>query len=404
MAEKYAKRNGLEITDYITDEMKTGTNQNREGFQKLLHLVEEGLVDVIIVAYFDRLGRNSIQMSSFLMKLKDKGIECISVGQNKRLSLMSEKDVVQEAIYAEAENINRKNRLGSSQRDSLRSGEFAYGAPPTGYDKTKDRRLVPNKDAEFVRMLFHLYLQYEKLSEVIKYVRHSEEWKHMNLSSQGLRTILTNKVYLGNIYRREKNEDGSNIQKLYASKSHLAIIDEETFEEVGKLLNKNIKGDKKVNFHLFSGILLCGKCGNVLYGYPNRYKCKTVSCNTLVHKKDIEPQILALLQIKADNENSLKEKYDSVIRDIKNQQEKLEMDYATLKISKERLKERLFHLDQEMQKAYEDYINKAFKIGNYKELIENKQFKELKDLILKRGLKIEILTEGKMKFTFRIIE
>lgn len=53
---------------------KTGLNQNREGFQKLLTLIEKDLVEVILVPYFDRIGRNDFEVSLFLMKLKKRGI------------------------------------------------------------------------------------------------------------------------------------------------------------------------------------------------------------------------------------------------------------------------------------------------------------------------------------------
>lgn len=95
--ERYASCYDLEVTDFIIDEKKTGLHQNREGFQKLITLIDKGLVDVLIVPYFDRIGRNDFEVSLFLMKLKKKGIECISVGEGKKLSEMGEQEIVQVA-------------------------------------------------------------------------------------------------------------------------------------------------------------------------------------------------------------------------------------------------------------------------------------------------------------------
>lgn len=95
LVDRYAKKHGLEIVEYLIDEKKTGLNQNREGFQKLLTLIEKDLVEVILVPYFDRIGRNDFEVSLFLMKLKKREIECISVGEQKFLSMMGEQEIVQ---------------------------------------------------------------------------------------------------------------------------------------------------------------------------------------------------------------------------------------------------------------------------------------------------------------------
>jgi site-specific DNA recombinase len=405
MIEKYAKRNGLEITDYITDEMKTGTNQNRPGFQKLLNLVEEGLVGVIIVAYFDRLGRNSIQMSMFLMNLKQRGIECISVGQNKKLSQMGEREIVQEAIYADVENRNRTNRLKSSQKSSLKKGEYTHSIVPLGYDKNEDRKLIPNKDAEYVKMLFRKFLDIRKVSKLVHYVKETEQWNHMDPMHSSVRYILKSNVYLGNLYMREEDEHGGIKQELYAKNSHQALIDEDTFIKVQEILNEPTnRKERKVNFHLFTGILICSKCGGKLMGAINNYKCMTQGCKTTVLKKHLEPKLLAFLQPIAETEYIVKEKYNREIKYLEKQQEKAEMDYATLKISKETLKERLFRLDEEMKIAYEDYMKEGFKIGSYKELIEKNQLKELKEVMIRRSLKIEVQKINYKTFQFKLTE
>ncbi|MBE4907099.1 recombinase family protein [Bacillus luteolus] len=71
--EDYGLAHGIEIVEYLVDEKRTGTNQNRTSFQKLLILINNGLVDIILVTTFDRLGRNNIELALFLIKLKSLG-------------------------------------------------------------------------------------------------------------------------------------------------------------------------------------------------------------------------------------------------------------------------------------------------------------------------------------------
>ncbi|MFD1736945.1 recombinase family protein [Bacillus salitolerans] len=404
MVERYAKRHGIEITDYVVDEMKTGTNQNRPGFQKLLQLVEENLVDVIIVAYFDRLGRNSIQMSMFLMKLKQKGIECISVGQDKKLSQMSERDIVQESIYADEENRNRTSRLKASQKSSLKKGEYTHSRVPLGYDKNEERKLIPNQDAEFIRLVFDLFLKFKNVSDVVKHLKDNDQWNNQSISNSNIWNILSNKVYLGNLYMNEKNESGEMVQTLYSPNSHEAIVEEETFERVQTLLGTMKRQKAKNYFHLFSGILVCMNCGDQLSGSVDKYVCRNKDCKTNILKKQIEPSLLNYLLTIGEDETKIKEKYKRKISAIQKQQKKQEEDFAISKISLDRLNERLFLLDEQMHMAYEIYMKEAFKLGNYKELIKNNQLTELKEAMENRGLKIGVNKLDKKTFDFTMIE
>ena len=54
------------IYDTYIDNGTTGTNFNREGFQRMLSDIEAGKIDCVIVKDLSRLGRNSIDSGYYL--------------------------------------------------------------------------------------------------------------------------------------------------------------------------------------------------------------------------------------------------------------------------------------------------------------------------------------------------
>ena len=57
-ARQYAKDHKYNVVEVYTDRAKTGTNDNRDAFQRMLHDTEHKNFTVIIVWKVDRFGRN----------------------------------------------------------------------------------------------------------------------------------------------------------------------------------------------------------------------------------------------------------------------------------------------------------------------------------------------------------
>lgn len=59
----------LVVYDIYIDSGKTGTNFEREGFERLMRDVRSGFVNCIIVKDFSRFGRNYIEADNYVQKI-----------------------------------------------------------------------------------------------------------------------------------------------------------------------------------------------------------------------------------------------------------------------------------------------------------------------------------------------
>lgn len=79
---EYAEREGITIIDVVTDLDESGKNSDRDGLQKVLRMVKQGLVDYVIVQYLDRNYRNGFGLLNWINTLQEYNVEMISVHEN----------------------------------------------------------------------------------------------------------------------------------------------------------------------------------------------------------------------------------------------------------------------------------------------------------------------------------
>ena len=79
---KIAEQNGWEVVDTIYDLNRSGKNSRREGFQKMLDMVDAGLVDAVFCQYLNRTYRNGYTFPIFLNYLEERKVELISATEN----------------------------------------------------------------------------------------------------------------------------------------------------------------------------------------------------------------------------------------------------------------------------------------------------------------------------------
>ena len=65
LLEKYAADKGFPNPKFIYDDGYSGTNFNRPGWQEVMELMEEGLVETLIVKDMSRLGREYLQVGQY---------------------------------------------------------------------------------------------------------------------------------------------------------------------------------------------------------------------------------------------------------------------------------------------------------------------------------------------------
>ena len=79
---EYAQRNDIVVVDKYIDRAMTGTNDNREDFQRMLKDSEKKAWDYVLVYKLDRFSRNKYEMAIHRKHLKDNGIKILSAMEN----------------------------------------------------------------------------------------------------------------------------------------------------------------------------------------------------------------------------------------------------------------------------------------------------------------------------------
>ena len=133
---------------------------------------------------------------------------------------------------------------------SKKKGMWMGGRVPIGY-LTVDKKLeIDQIHSESIKIIFDEYLKIKSVGEVRQQLQDNniKSKSGLHFSKGNLHNILTNKIYVGLVTHKDK---------VYAGE-HEAIIDDETFEKVQKLLLHN-RVDKKCNTKSASSSLLAGK-------------------------------------------------------------------------------------------------------------------------------------------------
>lgn len=178
---------------------------------------------------------------------------------------------------------------------SVNEGNFIGSVPPYGYDKVKIGKsytLVPNAEADTLRMIFELYANDKlgttmianRLNDLGIKPRKSPYW-----TNASIRDILHNPVYIGKIrwnWRKtiKKYENGGIITSrpksdpdswMIVDGKHEAIISEELFQAVQMRFGNTPRS--KVNHELvnpFAGLIRC-QCGKVMIQQAQRKGIRT---------------------------------------------------------------------------------------------------------------------------------
>lgn len=299
IAFEYMKnRTDLVLYDIYTDDGKTGTNFDREGFQQMMYDIYNGKVNCIIVKDLSRFGREYIEMGEYVDKIFPLlGVRFIAINDNVD-NMVTPCDVsvpiknVINALYAK----DTSRKISAAFRTKQLNGDYIGAFGPYGYVKSKDnihKLVVDPEAARVVKMIFKWKLEgygvvsicrmlVEKgISPPGKYkydkgLFKSEKYANMKYWRETtVMKILTNEMYIGNMVQgRTKRSLYNNMPLKLMDKDHWiiventheAIISKEDFYKVQDMLAEYDrkpavrKTHKKEN--IFKGKVICGECGH----------------------------------------------------------------------------------------------------------------------------------------------
>ena len=268
--EEYAKRNNIQVIKYYIDEAKSGTKNEREGFQNMISdACKNKEIECVLVWKTDRFARNTQDSLMFRNQLKKHGTKLISISQpiddsSPEGKLMSIMLAGMDEYYSEnlASNVKRAQKL------KAKSFEFNGGTAPLGFD-IKDKHYVINKkEAKIVKKIFEMYIGGHGLLDIADELNKSgyTTKKKNNFGKNSIYEILSNEKYIGTYvfnkaYRHDRHTKRDDT--IIAEDVLPSIISKEDFNRVKEIRNSHKKAGefKSRKLYLLSGLIVCGKCG-----------------------------------------------------------------------------------------------------------------------------------------------
>lgn len=282
---------GREIPeDCIYREVVSGGEslEEREEIQKVLKRIEDPTVAGVIVVDPQRLTRGSLQDCGRLILMFEYTNTIIATQRmTYDMSDKMHRKIFESELMRGRDYLDYVKEAFARGKDaSIRKGNFIGSRPPFGYDKVtmgKDHTLVPNKDADVVKMIFDWYV-----NERLGYKRIADRLNEMGVkpvyrdtwNDNTIGKILGNQHYDGKVYYGRKRvvnviKDG----KVKASRplakkenilivegKHPALVDHDLFMAAQEILNNNPRAKKdRALQNPLAGLVKCATCGKALF-------------------------------------------------------------------------------------------------------------------------------------------
>jgi len=312
----YCERESLMILEEVED-TQSGLESEREGYQRVLSLARDRLIDAVVVYHPDRFGRDAAEFLSAIKKLRQVGVDIVSATGDTSdpfvLGLY--------ALLGEQESRRISQRVTSAFRSLAKQGKWV-GNPPFGYDLIKapdgsGMTLQPNADACWVRRIFSLCVS-ENLSIRSLTFQLKSEGMHQPRRTH-IFNILRNVAYVGQVRafrlsrgpfsgRRSRPES----EWVIADGLHPALVDQATFDAAQDRLKSrrfNTGNCRRSDGYLLTGLIYCGSCGGRMHGHRRGSRSSTwiyYRCYNAVEKGTCDSPYASGMKLHSEVEQALR--------------------------------------------------------------------------------------------------
>jgi len=265
MIKEYCEKNEYDIMDVYNDAGHSGKDLMRPEMQRLLKDIKAKKIDKLIAIKVDRLTRNNYDGFWLLNYCEEHDVKIELILEPYDVSTANG-----EMIFGMNLVFGQRERKEISARTKRAMEEMALehihpSKAPYGYIRNKETGYLEVEpiEAQVVKEIFELCKQRHSTRGIATIMKDNNaylsqgKWK-----SDRVYKILTNSIYIGVFeygkYRR-KSQDILKVNNYCEP-----IIDIETWNITRKNLEKNKHPNYGEHIHLFTGIIKCPDCGNIL--------------------------------------------------------------------------------------------------------------------------------------------
>ena len=285
---------------YVDDGF-TGTDTNRENFQRLLADIYAKKIDCVIVKDLSRLSRNYADAGSLIENLFVRmNVRFISLAEG--LDSYLRPDSISGLIVPMTNVINDNFCYQTSRKIrqvfdyKRRNGAFIGGFAAYGYmknPKDKNALIVDEDAAEIVKSIYAWFLDGMSKNAIVHRLngygvlcpseyKRSRGLNYQNphgmkkplWSAKTVGDILKNRLYVGDMvqgrqrvksYKIHTQEQVPESDWYIVENTHEPIIERPIFEKVQALLKRDTRtAPQQKTLYLFSGFLRCADCGKAM--------------------------------------------------------------------------------------------------------------------------------------------
>ena len=308
----------IEIIDRYTDLGKTGSNFERDEFQRLMQDIRLGDIDCVVVKDLSRFGRDYLEAGNYIEKIFPfLGVRFIAVadgidtghrGSDTKQMATEIKNLVND-MYAKDFSVKAKQHLKQRRQE----GSYVGGPPPYGYKAAWDkkiRKLTPDENtAGIVKHIFRLFIETGSFTAVAddlnrkkcnppsvykktgKVFFDPEQGEYKGWDKGSVERIVKSETYTGKLVqgrtsitvRDEKNRiHKAEEEWVVKENAHEPVIDAAVFAEAAKVRERLHERTKShdhptkgcpIGENIFDSVLYCGVCGRKMtrHSYVKTY-------------------------------------------------------------------------------------------------------------------------------------
>ena len=271
-------RSDWELVGIYSDSLSGLSAEKRPEFMRMVNEALEGKIDRILCKSVSRFSRNVAECKKYTDMLKLKNVivefekEHISTADTTSAFLFSLMSAIAEN---ESRSISENIRWG--YRERFKRGEYNLGNNRIlGYDCVNGK-LVPNQDADTIRLIYTMFLQGSNVEEIIRRLTGMGVMTRNDtpLGRNGILYILRNEAYKGDkqLQKRppknfitKKSDPTIPFESKYLENDHEAIVSRSVWDAVQRKLEENkaieeVVGHRGGQPHFLYGKVFCGECG-----------------------------------------------------------------------------------------------------------------------------------------------
>ena len=311
LIENFVQHNpDIEVVSEKIDDGYSGIIFDRPAFKEMMQDVTDSNINCVIVKDLSRLGREYIETGRYLRRVFPAyGVRFIAITDNIDTAhessgddlTVSVKNIMNEA-YCRDISIKTRTSLDVKRRN----GDFVGAFTVYGYMKSEDNKnqLVPDPyAARVVRDIFRMRLEgasalriarelnrlgilsplaYKKNNGLPYAKKGYADKEDCKWSATTIIRILQDETYTGTLvqgkqgtphYKIKQMEQRPESEWIRIPDAHEALIAKQDFELVQRIRNLDTRtAPKEDTVYLFSGVLICGCCGNRMTRKTNRVK------------------------------------------------------------------------------------------------------------------------------------